>query len=86
MASQGQNPSDMVEKIARVIDARRKGSAIEDAVMQVFEQPEVPEAPDAQVAPGVEQGQQEPGMASPQGTPPGAPPADLGAILSQLGG
>jgi hypothetical protein len=84
MASQGADPSEMVDKIARVIDARRKGSAIEDAVMKVFEQPE-PEIPEAQVAPGVEQGMQEPGMASPQGAPPGAPPADLGAILSQLG-
>ena len=85
MASQGQDPSQLVEKIARVIDARRKGSAIEDAVMNVFEPPAPPEP---QVAPGVEQqmGMQEP-VASPQGTPPGAPtpPPDLGAILSQLG-
>ena len=84
MASQGQDPSDMVEKIARVIDARRKGSAIEDAVMQVFERPEEPEMPEMQAAPGVEQGMQEPGV-SPQGTPPGAPPGDVGAILAQLG-
>jgi hypothetical protein len=86
MASQGQDPSEMVEKIARVIDARRKGSAIEDAVMDVFEKPEPEQiAPEMQTAPGVEEGMQEPGMASPQGTPPGAPPPDLGAILSQLG-
>ena len=85
MASQGQDPSMLVEQIARVIDARRKGSQIEDAVMDVFQQPEPEPTPEAQVAPGVEQGMQEPGMASPQGTPPGAPPADIGAILSQLG-
>jgi hypothetical protein len=89
MAAQGQDPSEMVEKIARVIDARRKGSAIEDAVMGVFEQPAPPEMPEAQVAPGVEQGMQQP-QGAPQGTPPGAtpeaPPPDLGMILSQLGG
>jgi hypothetical protein len=92
MAAQGANPSELVQKIARVIDARRKGSAIEDAVMDVFEQPEVPEMPEPQVAPGVEQGMQEPGV-SPQGTPPGAPqggpqgppPGDVGALLAQLG-
>jgi hypothetical protein len=50
-----------------------------------------PEIPEAQVAPGVEQGQQEPGMASPQGTPPGAPqppPGGAGGVetlLAQLG-
>jgi len=43
MASQGQDPSDIVAKIAQVIDLRRKGKMIEDAVSQVFTPP--PPAP-----------------------------------------
>jgi hypothetical protein len=84
MAAQGADPSDLVEKIAKVIDARRKGKALEDAVMDVFEKPEPPEM---QVAPGVEEGTpQVPQGAAPQGTPPGAPPgADVMGILAQLG-
>lgn len=39
MASQGQDPSDIVAKIAQVIDLRRKGKMIEDAVSQVFTPP-----------------------------------------------
>ena len=43
MAAQGQDPSDIVEKIARVIDARRNGDDIADAVMSVFKKEEQPE-------------------------------------------
>jgi hypothetical protein len=41
MASQGQDPSDIVNKLAQVIDKRRKGIEIETAVMEIF----VPPAP-----------------------------------------
>lgn len=42
MAAQGQDPSDIVEKIAKVIDARRNGEDIADAVMSVFKKEEQP--------------------------------------------
>jgi hypothetical protein len=45
MASQGQDPSDIVRKMALVIDKRRKGQMIEDAVMEAFAPPAPVEAP-----------------------------------------
>ncbi len=36
MATQGQDPSDMVNKIAAVIKARQKGQALEDAQLSVL--------------------------------------------------
>jgi hypothetical protein len=40
MAAQGQDPSDIVMKIAQTIDARRSGKSVEDSVMEVFKKPE----------------------------------------------
>ena len=45
MAMQGQDPSSIVEQIAKVIDLRRKGIAIEEAVVKVFEKPKPEAAP-----------------------------------------
>jgi hypothetical protein len=96
MATQGQDPSDLVEKIAKVIDARKKGTTVEDAVLGIFkkeelEAPEVVEQP--QMSPAVEPGapveeipQEQmgaPGEAAPAGA---TPPPDIAAILAQLGG
>lgn len=96
MAMQGQDPSDIVEKIAKVIDARRKGTAIEEAVMKVFEKPkpeepaETEESEDAMgmpelgLPPQEEVPPQEQPTQAPQGQP--QPPMDLNAILAQMGG
>ena len=94
---QGQDPSDIVEKIAKVIDARRKGTVIEEAVMKVFEKPEPEEAeqPEMEEAMGMpelgvpptpeeEQPAQAPQGQAPAGAP--QPPMDINAILSQMGG
>lgn len=93
LAMQGQDPSDIVEKIAKVIDARRKGKAIEEAVMNVFEKPE-PEEPAEQPEeamgmpelgiPSEEEVPAEQPAQAPQGQP--QPPMDLNAILAQMGG
>ncbi|ANH49501.1 portal protein [Freshwater phage uvFW-CGR-AMD-COM-C455] len=96
MATQGQDPSDLVEKIAKVIDARKKGTTVEDAVLGIFkkEELEVPEvAEQPQMSPAVEPGapveeipQEQmgaPGEAAPAGA---TPPPDIAAILAQLGG
>jgi hypothetical protein len=87
MAAQGQDPSDIVEKIARVIEARRNGDDIADAVMSVFkkeepkEKPMAPELPnEMQLAPGMgapveaipQEGPMSPG--APVAAPPGATP------------
>jgi len=81
MAAQGADPTPMIEKIAKVIDARRNGKAIEDAVLDVFK-PIVPETP--------EPGQPEQ-PAPPPGPEAGMPMAapggggDIAGLLAQLG-
>jgi len=94
MATQGQDPSDIVSKMAQVIKERQAGTSIEDAVGKIFTPAPAPEAA-PQAAPGesvspVEQ------MSVPQSAPveaaPGAPqpapqaPPNLQAILGQLAG
>ena len=94
MATQGQDPSDIVSKMAQVIKERQAGTSIEDAVGKIFTPAPAPEmapqaAPGESVSP-VEQ------MSVPQSAPveaaPGAPqpapqaPPNLQAILGQLAG
>ena len=64
MATQGQDPSEMVNKIAAVIKARQKGTALEDAIEATFT-PQQP-VPPAGEAPMVEQPSPAP-AASPAG-------------------
>ena len=90
MASQGQDPSDIVRKIAEVISARQKGKVIEDAIQDVFavknppagaqptvEQP-VPAAPGAPVGGSPQEAQ--PMQMAPQQKP------ELQTLLSTLTG
>jgi hypothetical protein len=94
MATQGQDASDVVRKIASVIKARQKGQALEDAIEATF-------APQQQVPPAgaptqaVEQPSPVPagapvGGASPQGEvqlPPAEESApDIQSLLSSLTG
>jgi len=95
MASQGQDPSDIVTKIASVINAKKKGLSIEDAVTEIFDQetnesPTAPESPsepaEAPVGPpGSEAPPQAQGAPAAPAAPPGAAP-DVSSILSMLGG
>jgi len=81
MASQGQDPSDIVNKLAQVIEKRRKGIEIETAVMEIFTPPEPPPAQPGADAMGMppmagEQPQIAPGQTAPveaQAQPSGAP-------------
>jgi hypothetical protein len=88
MATQGQDASDVVRKIAEVIKSRQKGVSLEDAIEATF-------APQQQVPPAgaptqaVEQPSPAPegvpaGGAPSQGMPEMAPPPDLQTILSSL--
>lgn len=98
MAAQGQNPSQLVTQIASVIDMRKRGTPIEDAVAKVFAQPEPePAQPDQMIPPAGMAAPVEPApspaapesMTSAGGTPEGAAPAappQLSALLAQLGG
>ena len=68
MATQGQDPSEMVNKIAAVIKARQKGTALEDAIEATFT-PQQP-VPPAGAAPMVEQP-----SPAPAATPAGGAPS-----------
>lgn len=88
MAGQGADPSGIVKNIADVIEARKKGSSIEEAVQTVFAPP-APE-PEAPVSPAgeapVEQAATPTSAAAPAEAAPAGAPTDIAAILAQLGG
>jgi hypothetical protein len=70
MAMNGQDPSDIVQKIAQVIDKRRGGTSVADSVLSVFQKPEP--QPQQPQQPSLEQMMAQ--MAAPQATPgEGAP-------------
>lgn len=89
MATQGQDASEVVRKIAAVIKARQKGQALEDAIEASFAPQQ--QVPPAGQAPMVEQPSPAP-AASPAGgspSPEGAPmemqgPPDIQSILTSL--
>lgn len=72
MAAQGQDPSDMLKKLAKVMDEREKGIPVHKAILTAFA-PEAPPTP----PPGAEQ--MPPGVSGPGG-PPGAPQGPPGAM------
>ncbi len=93
MTAQGQDPSDLAMKMAAVIKARQKGTAIETAVSEVFA-PVAPEpaAPTPQVAsevppmaPVEQTVPSAPGQAASEAPQPQQAPAGLQELLSQLG-
>jgi hypothetical protein len=72
MATQGQDPSEIVRKIAEVIKSRQKGVAIEDAIRDVF-------APEQQVPPaGAQTSVEQPVPAAPGEPVGGAPQMEAG--------
>ena len=87
MATQGQDASDVVRKIAAVIKARQKGQALEDAIEATF-------APQQQVPPAGEPTNTVEQMSpAPAGQPAGGSPIpiqqgrpDLQTLLSSLTG
>jgi hypothetical protein len=88
MAAQGQDPSDIVKKIANVIKLRQKGTTIEEAIAEVFApapapaQPQVPPAGQAQM---VEQPSPAPATSPVGGAlPPQERAPDIQTILSSL--
>ena len=88
MAASGADPSTVVKNIADVIDARKKGTSIEEAVQAVFTPP-APE-PEAPISPAgeapVEQAATPTSAAAPAEAAPAGAPTDIAAILAQLGG
>ena len=87
-AAQGQDPSQLVTKIADVITARQNGISIEESVQTVFAPPppvEQPTVTPAGEAP-VEQAAPQQAAVPAEQAPAGAPTPDIATILAQLGG
>lgn len=99
MAAQGGDPSELITKIADVIDQRRGGVAVEEAVKKVFAPPPPP-TPSPVAQPPMEGQPQNAPVAptgeAPTGTPVSPeqqqqvaqeqqPPADIASILAQMG-
>lgn len=91
MATQGGDPTEIVQKIAAVIKARQKGQALEDAIEATFAPAE--QVPPAGAAPGmVEQTSPAPagapvgGALPPEVTAAGQPAPDIMSIISTLSG
>jgi hypothetical protein len=95
MAAQGQNPEEIVKRIAGVIQGRQKGLSLESTVEKVFMPQPVPEAPP--MAPGMEQqipaagaapapaSQQPPQEQAGQAPAAGQRP-DIAQLLASIGG
>jgi hypothetical protein len=96
MAAQGQDPSGIISKIADVIQQRKDGVSIEDAVTKAFAPkpapapvaPATPQVSPAEMMPSVEPEAQlaAPESAAPAGEPtPQQAPPDIASILGMLG-
>lgn len=92
MATQGQDPSGIIMKIADVIQQRKAGTSIEDAVAKVFT-PEPPVQPQVSPAAMMQPVEQTGMTAAPEQNAPageptqgGQPPADIASILGMLQG
>jgi hypothetical protein len=95
MAASGQNPTDIVRKIAEVIKSRQKGQTIEDAIAEIFA-PEPQQVPPAGAQSQVEQTSPAPAAASVGGAlppeqggqaqelPPQEQAPDIQSLLSSL--
>jgi len=85
MATQGQDASDVVRKIAEVIKARQKGQALEDAIEATFA-PQQPVPPVGAPTQAVEQPSPAPEGAPAGGSPMGPAPEAAPDIMSLLSG
>lgn len=75
LAASGQDPTRIIQQMATVIEERKKGTALEDAVAKAF----APEEPEEPADPGI------PGMATPPagGSPLGGP-AEQGGVQNEV--
>ena len=96
MAASGQDPTDIVKKIADVIKSRQKGQTIEDAISEIFA-PQPQQVPPAGAQSQVEQTSPAPAVAPaggalpPEQSGPQLPPQqqqapDIQSLLSSLSG
>ena len=75
MAEQGQDPTQLLQSVAKIIDARQKGKTLTEAVLSSFQQQQAAQQAQQQAA---QAGPQAPEGAGP-GQPPGGPGGPPGA-------
>jgi hypothetical protein len=93
LAAQGQDPSQIVTRIAEVIKGRQKGKALETVIQEVFPEPEAPEVPEEMMGAQVPAAGMAPAPAS-QPTPEmttgaasaAGPRPDIQSLLAQIAG
>ena len=88
LAMQGQDPSELLTKLAKVIQLREGGKPVHESVLEAFKPKEQPQM-GQQMAPGIPgQGASQgapgglPGV--PGGAPGGQPPGDMMQLLASL--
>ena len=93
LAAQGQDPSQIVTRIAEVIKGRQKGKALENIIQEVFPEPQAPEVPEEMMGEQVPAAGMAPAPAS-QPTPEtmtgaasaAGPRPDIASLLAQIAG
>ena len=90
MIATGQDVSELLSKFSDIIEKRRSGLPIEEAVKDAFEpeeleQEEMPTPAEAALPPQQAAAQPSP-LGAPSGSPAGATPPDLAQIMAQLAG
>jgi len=86
MIATGQDASQLLSKFADIIEKRREGIPIEEAVKQAFQVEQVEEPTPAETALPQQVAAQPSPPGAPSGGPAGAPPPELAAIMAQLAG
>ena len=74
MAAQGQDPTDVVTKLAAIIESRKKGTPIETAIADAFAPPPSPQPENGAAGTQMPNELGTPGAPAPEGTPSGMPP------------
>jgi hypothetical protein len=74
MAAQGQDPTDVVTKLAAIIESRKKGTPIETAIADAFAPPPSPQPENGTAGTQMPNELGTPGASVPEGTPSGMPP------------
>jgi hypothetical protein len=86
MIATGQDVSTLLSKFADIIEKRRNGTSIEDAVKEAFTPEELQQPTPAEAALPSQQVAAQPSPPSaPSGSPAGAPP-DIAALMAQMAG
>jgi len=85
MIATGQDVSTLLGKFADIIEKRRDGVSIEDAVKEAFKPEELEQPTPAEATPSQQVVAQPSPPSAPAGSPAGAP-VDIAALMAQMAG